>query len=66
MDQTSETLRNNGGGDGVDVTSWVSVCPRGLCKVQQKRSGEWALRAVATSGDGPCMMFLCTSLSQFK
>lgn len=60
MDQTSETLRNNGGGDGVDVTSWVSVCPRGLCKVQQKRSEEWGLQAVAASGDGQGMMFLYT------
>nr|XP_020472183.1 FK506-binding protein-like isoform X2 [Monopterus albus] len=31
-----ETLHGNGDHDGIDVMSWVSVCPEGLWKVQKK------------------------------
>lgn len=51
MDQASEALHGNGGCDGVGVTTWLSVSPRGLWKVQQKRAGE-------KSGDDACMMLL--------
>lgn len=51
MDHTLETLHSNGDRDGVDVMSWVSVCPRGLWKVQQKRTGQGSQRAVCNSGD---------------
>uniref|UniRef100_UPI0037E95665 FK506-binding protein-like n=1 Tax=Semicossyphus pulcher TaxID=241346 RepID=UPI0037E95665 len=37
--------------DGDDVTSWVSVCPRGLWKVQQKRTGEKSQQTVSNSAD---------------
>ncbi|KAM9343376.1 FK506-binding protein-like isoform 2-T2 [Pholidichthys leucotaenia] len=33
-----ERWHGDGNHDGVDVTSWVSVCPRGLWKVQRKRT----------------------------
>ncbi|XP_044065722.1 FK506-binding protein-like [Siniperca chuatsi] len=46
-----ETLHGNGDHDGVYVTSWVSVCPRGLCKVQQKRTHEGSQQTVCNSGD---------------
>lgn len=39
-DQSVDTLHINDGSGDADVASWVSVCPRGLCKVRQKRSGE--------------------------
>lgn len=41
VDRKTEMLRGNvtcGGVDDDAVISWVSVCPSGLCKVQQKRS----------------------------
>lgn len=44
VDRKAEMLRGNVTCGGVDdgdddaVSSWVSVCPSGLCKVQQKRS----------------------------
>ncbi|XP_029912546.1 FK506-binding protein-like [Myripristis murdjan] len=34
----SETQDSGGDGDRFDVTSWVSVCPRGLWKVQRRRT----------------------------
>ncbi|XP_053174252.1 FK506-binding protein-like [Scomber japonicus] len=40
-----EELHGNSDHDGVDVTSWVSVCPRGLWKVQQK----WTRKAHSSS-----------------
>ncbi|XP_040007942.1 FK506-binding protein-like isoform X2 [Xiphias gladius] len=46
-----ETLHGIGDHDGVDVTSWVSVCPRGLWKVQQKRTRKEGQQTVAYSGD---------------
>lgn len=55
MDHPVETLYGNSEHDGVDVTSWVSVCPRGLWKVQQKQTGEGGQQA----GDDECMMLLC-------
>ncbi|GAA6222730.1 FK506-binding protein-like isoform X1 [Lates japonicus] len=52
-----ETLHGNGDHDGVDVTSWVSVCPRGLWKVQQKRIHKENQQPVSNSGD----VSLCSS-----
>lgn len=46
-----EALHGIGDHDGVDVTSWVSVCPRGLWKVQQKRTRKEGQQTVAYSGD---------------
>ncbi|XP_026188161.1 FK506-binding protein-like [Mastacembelus armatus] len=37
--------------DGVDVTSWVSVCPRGLWKVQLKQIHKESQHTVYNSGD---------------
>lgn len=52
--QTVKPLHDHGpGGDG-DVTSWVSVCPRGLWKVQQKRSEEACQQTASTSGEDAC------------
>lgn len=65
MDQTLETLHDNGDCDGVDVTSWVSVCPRGLWKVQQKRTGEGSQQTVS-SGDDACMTLSYYFLSQYN
>lgn len=56
MDQTLETPHDIGDCDGVIVTSWVSVCPGGLCKVQQKRAGEGSHQTVSNSGDDACMV----------
>lgn len=58
MDQTSEALHGNGGCDGVGVTTWLSVCPRGLWKVQQKQAGKKTQHMVYKSGDDACMMLL--------
>lgn len=66
MDQTLETLHDNGDCDGVDVTSWVSVCPRGLWKVQQKRTGEGSQQTVSSSGDDACMTLFYYFLSQYN
>lgn len=58
MDHSLETLCGNSDHDhdDVDVTSWVSVCPRGLWKVQQKRTGEGIQPTVSNSGDDACTM----------
>nr|XP_040050102.1 FK506-binding protein-like isoform X1 [Gasterosteus aculeatus aculeatus] len=37
---------------GDDVASWVSVCPRGLWKVQQKQPHKWSQQTDSNSGDG--------------
>lgn len=50
MDYSFETLHSNGDHDGVDVTSWVSVCPRGLWKVQRKQPDTRNLQTVSNSG----------------
>ncbi|KAM3618666.1 uncharacterized protein V6R79_023247 [Siganus canaliculatus] len=46
-----QPLHSNNDHDGTDVTSWVSVCPRGLCKVQQKQPIEGIKQAISNSGD---------------
>lgn len=54
MDESLETLHGSGDHDGVAVTSWVSVCPRGLWKVQQKRTREGSQQTVS---DARMMLF---------
>ncbi|XP_072222841.1 FK506-binding protein-like isoform X2 [Leuresthes tenuis] len=54
-----ETRHGNGDHDGVDVTSWVSVCPRGLWRVRRKRIHE---QTVSTSGDALCSSDYCPKL----
>ncbi|XP_077409313.1 FK506-binding protein-like [Vanacampus margaritifer] len=39
--------------DGVDVTSWVSVCPRGPWKVQKTRTSSGSQQKVSNSGALP-------------
>lgn len=51
--QTVKPLHDNDHGGG-DVTSWVSMCPRGLWKVQQKRSEDACQQTASTSGDDAC------------
>lgn len=46
-----EQLRGNSDHDGIDVTSWVSVCPRGLWKVQQKWTRKGSQQTVSNSAD---------------
>ncbi|AWP09722.1 putative peptidyl-prolyl cis-trans isomerase FKBP5-like [Scophthalmus maximus] len=46
-----ETLHGNCDRDGVDVISWVSVCPGGLWKIQQKRTCKESQQTVSNSGD---------------
>lgn len=58
-DQTVKPLQDHGPGGGDDVTSWVSVCPRGLWKVQQKRSEEASHQTASTSGDDACRRIFC-------
>ncbi|XP_027144321.1 peptidyl-prolyl cis-trans isomerase FKBP5 isoform X1 [Larimichthys crocea] len=53
MDHPLETLHINNGHDADDVASWVSVCPRGLWKVQKKRTGEGSQQTVS-GDDAPC------------
>lgn len=62
MDDPLETFRGSGDHDGVDVTSWVSVCPRGLWKVQKKQTDKGSQHPVSISGDDACMLFLLSSL----
>ncbi|XP_029291413.1 FK506-binding protein-like [Cottoperca gobio] len=50
-DHFFQTLLRNGDHDGVDVTSWLSVCPRGIWKVQQKQTHEGFQQNVSNSGD---------------
>ncbi|XP_078111186.1 FK506-binding protein-like [Sander vitreus] len=58
-----ETLHGNGDHDGVDVTSWVSVCPRGLWKVQQKLTRKGSRQTVYNSGDdASCSSSYCPRL----
>lgn len=45
------TLRGKGDHDGVDVTSWVSVCPGGLWKVQKNQTYDESHWAVSNSRD---------------
>lgn len=52
-----EELHDDNGHDGVDITSWVSVCPRGLWRVQQKWTYKGSQQTVSNSGDYACMMF---------
>ncbi|KAK2851433.1 hypothetical protein Q5P01_007709 [Channa striata] len=48
--QPLETLQSTGDHDATDVTSWVSVCPRGLWNVQQKHIHSASQHAVTNSG----------------
>ncbi|KAF1390452.1 hypothetical protein PFLUV_G00058220 [Perca fluviatilis] len=58
-----ETLHGNGDHDGVEVTSWVSVCPRGLWKVQQKLTHKGSRQTVSYSGDdASCSSSYCPRL----
>ncbi|XP_059188715.1 FK506-binding protein-like [Centropristis striata] len=50
--QYFEELQGTEDDDGVGVTSWVSVCPRGLWKVQKKRTHKGNQQTVFNSGDG--------------
>lgn len=43
--------RDHNGDD--NVTSWVSVCPKGLWRVQQKRTGDRGQQTSSPSGDDP-------------
>ncbi|XP_023280986.1 FK506-binding protein-like [Seriola lalandi dorsalis] len=45
-----EILHSHGDHDSVDVTSWVSVCPRGLWKVQKKQTHKESQQTVSKSG----------------
>ncbi|XP_074500378.1 FK506-binding protein-like [Sebastes fasciatus] len=47
----SETLHGNGDHDGIGDPSWVSVCPRGLWKVQIKQTHKGSQQTVSNSGD---------------
>ncbi|XP_054464478.1 FK506-binding protein-like [Anoplopoma fimbria] len=48
---------------GNNVTSWVSVCPRGLWKVQQKQTHKGSQQTVSNSGDGAyCSSSYCPRL----
>lgn len=58
VDETLENLPGNSDCDDADITSWVSVCPRGLWKVQQKRMCEGSEQAVCISEDEACMLLL--------
>ncbi|XP_036958532.1 FK506-binding protein-like isoform X1 [Acanthopagrus latus] len=60
MDDPLETFRGSGDHDGVDVTSWVSVCPRGLWKVQKKQTDKGSQHPVSISGDdASCSSIYC-------
>ncbi|KAL7398368.1 hypothetical protein ABVT39_008642 [Epinephelus coioides] len=56
-----ETLHGNGDHDGADVTSWVSVCPRGLWKVQQKQTHEGS-QQTNSGDDASCSSSYCPRL----
>lgn len=43
-----------------DVTSWVSVCSRGLCKVQRRRTHDRGRQTTSNAGDDGCMVFFLT------
>ncbi|KAL6119602.1 fkbpl [Pungitius sinensis] len=45
---------------GDDVTSWVSVCPRGLWKVQQKQPHKWSQQTLG--GGASCLSSNCPRL----
>lgn len=62
MDETLETLPGNGDHDGVAVTSWVSVCPRGLWEVQKMQTREGSQQTVSDA----CMMLFYYFLPQCK
>ncbi|XP_074537900.1 FK506-binding protein-like isoform X2 [Halichoeres trimaculatus] len=66
-----EMLRSSGDDtDGGDITSWVSVCPRGLWRVQQMQTGERSQQAVSNSDASlsysPRMGSLCDVLVRLK
>uniref|UniRef100_A0A3P8S2H3 FKBP prolyl isomerase like n=1 Tax=Amphiprion percula TaxID=161767 RepID=A0A3P8S2H3_AMPPE len=46
-----ETPPGRGDHDAISVTSWVSVCPRGLWNVQQKRICDRSQQTVLNSGN---------------
>ncbi|XP_008302311.1 FK506-binding protein-like [Stegastes partitus] len=46
-----ETLPGRGDHDAISVASWVSVCPRGLWNVQQKRMCDGSQQTVSSSVD---------------
>lgn len=64
-----QTLESNA--EAVDVTSWLSVCPSGLWKVQQKLMHVESQQAVSNSGNFTCMILLsmfvhiCETLEYF-
>ncbi|XP_071376561.1 FK506-binding protein-like [Centroberyx affinis] len=50
-----EAQDGDGDHDGFDVTSWVSVCPRGLWKVQRSRTDKRGQQTTCNAGDdGSC------------
>lgn len=55
------TLQCHSDNDSVDVTSWVSVCPRGLWKVQKKSQ-----RPVSKAGYDTCMIHLQSICLEYK
>lgn len=53
-----ETLHGTGDRDAVDVTSWISVCPKGLYGVQRTQAHEWRQPTVSNAENVAGMM-LC-------
>lgn len=49
--QPVETFDSKGERYDANVTSWVSVCPKGLWKVQRKQSQEWSQHTISNSGN---------------
>ncbi|XP_068180936.1 FK506-binding protein-like [Antennarius striatus] len=75
MDESmNQTPASNGTPDGVDVTSWVSVCPTGLYNVRRTRIGEGGTQTTSYSGNDasyssslrPVMGSLCQVRVQLK
>ncbi|KAK5609435.1 hypothetical protein CRENBAI_008768 [Crenichthys baileyi] len=49
--------------DAVDVTSWVSVCPGGLWRVQRKWKHKWTQQSSSNTGDdASCLSNYCPKL----
>ncbi|KAM4610142.1 FK506-binding protein-like isoform 2-T4 [Polymixia lowei] len=46
-----EAQDSSSGYDGHDVTSWVSVCSRGLCRVQRRLTHKRGRQTISTTGD---------------
>ncbi|XP_004070766.1 FK506-binding protein-like isoform X1 [Oryzias latipes] len=57
-----QTQKGKSGHEAPDVSSWVSVCPKGLCMVERRRTQESGPKLLPKSADQSCSVDYCPKL----